>query len=108
MKQIEHHVETYLGDIIVYCIAIARNIIYIQRKILTYMSMILKLTEKRKDGRLFHLSASKENFQRFTIICRKPHVASSICLRATIFQNSKLTLCTHGMRLYVDIQIKEC
>jgi hypothetical protein len=27
--------------------------------------------------------------------CRKPHVSSSICLRATIFQNSKGTLWTH-------------
>jgi hypothetical protein len=37
----------------------------------------------------------KENFQSFTVICRKPHVASSICLRATIFQNPKGTLWTH-------------
>jgi hypothetical protein len=43
------------------------------------------MTEKRKDGRLFYLSASK-NFQSFTIICLKPRMASSICLRATIFK----------------------
>jgi hypothetical protein len=51
-----------------------------------------QLTEKHKDGRLFHLSASEKNFQSFAVICRKPHVASSICLRATIFQNSEWTL----------------
>jgi hypothetical protein len=34
----------------------------------------------------------KKNFQTFTVICRKPHVASSICLRATIFQNPEGTL----------------
>jgi hypothetical protein len=28
------------------------------------------------------------------MICRKPHVASSICLRATIFQNPEGTLWT--------------
>jgi hypothetical protein len=33
-----------------------------------------RLTEKCKDGRLFHLSASKKNFQSFAVICRKPHV----------------------------------
>jgi hypothetical protein len=54
-----------------------------------------RLTEKRKDGRLFHLSASKKNFQSVAVICRKPHVASSICLRATIFQNPEWTLWTH-------------
>jgi hypothetical protein len=27
--------------------------------------------------------------------CRKPHMASSICLRATIFHNPEWTLCTH-------------
>jgi hypothetical protein len=36
-----------------------------------------------------------KNFQSFTVICRKPHVASSICLRATIFQNPEGTLWTH-------------
>jgi hypothetical protein len=34
-------------------------------------------------------------FQSFTVICRKPHVASSICLCTTIFQNPKWTLWTH-------------
>jgi hypothetical protein len=29
------------------------------------------------------------------MICPKPHVASSICLRATIFQNPEGTLRTH-------------
>jgi hypothetical protein len=37
----------------------------------------------------------KKNFQSFTVICRKPHVLSSICLRATIFQNPEGTLWTH-------------
>jgi hypothetical protein len=36
----------------------------------------------------------RKNFQSSTVICRKPHVASSICLRATIFQNPK-GLCGH-------------
>jgi hypothetical protein len=54
-----------------------------------------QLTEKCKDGRLFHLSESKRNFKSFAVICRKPHVASSICLRATIFQNPEWTLWTH-------------
>jgi hypothetical protein len=36
-----------------------------------------------------------QNFQSFTMICRKPHMASSICLSATIFQNPKGTLWTH-------------
>jgi hypothetical protein len=29
-----------------------------------------QLTEKRKDGRLFHLSTSKKDFQCFAVICR--------------------------------------
>jgi hypothetical protein len=37
---------------------------------------------------------SVKNFRTFTMICRKPHVASSICLRATIFQNPEGTLWT--------------
>jgi hypothetical protein len=61
-----------------------------------------QLTEKRKDGRLFHLSASKKkNFQSFAVIYRKPHVANSICLRATIFENPEWTLWTDCM-LKVD------
>jgi hypothetical protein len=35
-----------------------------------------------------------KHYQSFTMICRKPHVASSICLRATIFQNPEGTLWT--------------
>jgi hypothetical protein len=31
------------------------------------------------------------------MICRKPHMASSICLRATIFQNPEGTLWTNGI-----------
>jgi hypothetical protein len=54
-----------------------------------------QLTEKRKYGRLCHLLAGRKNFQIFTMICRNPDVASSICLRATIFQNSEGTLWTH-------------
>jgi hypothetical protein len=54
-----------------------------------------QLTEKRKDGHLFHLLTAKKTFQSFTVICLKPHVASSICLRATIFQNPEGTLWTH-------------
>jgi hypothetical protein len=34
-------------------------------------------------------------FQSFTVFCRKPNLASSICLRATIFQNPEGTLWTH-------------
>jgi hypothetical protein len=36
-----------------------------------------------------------KKFQSFTMICHKPHVASSICLRTTIFQNLEGTLWTH-------------
>jgi hypothetical protein len=45
----------------------------------------------------------KKNFQGFAVICRKPHVASSICLRGTIFQNPEWTL----WRLYVCLVIME-
>jgi hypothetical protein len=41
------------------------------------------------------LLRSVKNFQSFNMICRKPHVASSICLRAIIFQNPEGTLWTH-------------
>jgi hypothetical protein len=41
------------------------------------------------------VGGKKKNFQSFTVICRKPHVASSICLRATFFQNPEGTLWTH-------------
>jgi hypothetical protein len=56
-----------------------------------------QLIEKRKDGRLCQSVGGKKekNFQSFTMICRKPHMASSICLRATIFQNHEGTLWTH-------------
>jgi hypothetical protein len=37
----------------------------------------------------------QKNFQSFTMICRKPHMASSICLHATSFQNPVGTLWTH-------------
>jgi hypothetical protein len=36
-----------------------------------------------------------KNFQSFTMIYRKPHMASSICLRATIFKQPEGTLWTH-------------
>jgi hypothetical protein len=45
------------------------------------------------------LLRSVKNFQSFTVICRKPHVASSICLSATIFQNPKETLWTHCSKI---------
>jgi hypothetical protein len=54
-----------------------------------------QVTETRKDGLVFHMSASGKNFQSFAVICRKTHVAGSICLRATIFQNPECTLWTH-------------
>jgi hypothetical protein len=57
-----------------------------------------QLTEKRKYGRLCHLLVAEKNFQSFTVICRKPHVASSICLRATIVQNPEGT-CGHTVLL---------
>jgi hypothetical protein len=45
------------------------------------------------------LLRSVKNFQSFTVICRKPYMSSSICLRATIFQNPEGTLWTHCMSL---------
>ncbi|PNF14255.1 hypothetical protein B7P43_G12204, partial [Cryptotermes secundus] len=36
----------------------------------------------------------------FTMICCKPHVASSICLCATIFQNPNRTLWTHCTKFH--------
>jgi hypothetical protein len=39
-------------------------------------------------------ACGKKSFQSFTVICRKPRVASSICWSATIFQNPK-GLCGH-------------
>jgi hypothetical protein len=36
----------------------------------------------------------QKNFHSFTVICRKPRMASSICLRATIFQIPEGTLWT--------------
>jgi hypothetical protein len=50
-----------------------------------------QLTENRKDGRLYHLLAA-EKVPEFIMIYCKPHMASSICLRATIFQNTEGTL----------------
>jgi hypothetical protein len=50
------------------------------------------------------VGGKKKNFQSFTVICRKPHVASSIYLRATIFQNPEGTLwthCTAAVNLYL-------
>ncbi|PNF35847.1 hypothetical protein B7P43_G09402, partial [Cryptotermes secundus] len=35
------------------------------------------------------------HIKSFTMICHEPHVDSSICLHATIFQNPKGTLWTH-------------
>jgi hypothetical protein len=37
---------------------------------------------------------------------RKPHVASSICLCATIFQNPEWTLWTHCIQIYVHYVVK--
>jgi hypothetical protein len=60
------------------------------------------LTKKCKDDHLCHLlAAERKHFQSLAIICRKPHVASSICLRAKIFQNPEGTLWTHGIMSYV-------
>jgi hypothetical protein len=36
------------------------------------------------------------------MIYRKPHMASSICLRATIFQNPEGTLWSHGTILVLS------
>jgi hypothetical protein len=44
------------------------------------------------------LGGKKNNFQSFTIICRKPHAASTIFLRVTIFQNPEGTLWTYCIR----------
>jgi hypothetical protein len=45
------------------------------------------------------LLRSVKNFHSFAVICHKPHVATSICLRATIFQNPEWTLWTHCILL---------
>jgi hypothetical protein len=73
---------------------LSRNAISNKARVPAQSPFHKQLTEKRKDSRLFHLLASRKNFQSFAVICRKPHVASSICLRATIFQNSEWTLWT--------------
>jgi hypothetical protein len=49
------------------------------------------------------LLRSVKTFQSFTVFCRKPHVASSICLRATIFQNPEGTHCA-----IIYIKITNC
>jgi hypothetical protein len=48
--------------------------------------------------------SKKKNFQSFTVICRKPHVASSICLRPTIFRNPDWP-CGHPVCLSGDNRI---
>jgi hypothetical protein len=48
---------------------------------------------------------SKENFQSFTMIHRKPHEASSICLRSIIFQNPEGTLWTHCSFLPLPLNV---
>jgi hypothetical protein len=53
-----------------------------------------QLTEKQKMSAYANLLAAKR-FQSFTMICRKPHMARSICFRATIFQNPEGTLWSH-------------
>jgi hypothetical protein len=49
------------------------------------------------------LLRSVKNFQSFTVICRKPHMASSICLRTTILQNPEGTLWTHCTKLLIGV-----
>jgi hypothetical protein len=56
-----------------------------------------QLTDKRKDGRFCHLFTEEKYFQNFTMICRKPYVASPISFRATIFQTPEGTLWTYGI-----------
>jgi hypothetical protein len=63
------------------------------------LSFHKKLTEKRKDDCLCHLLAAKK-VKNFTMICRKQHMVSSICLRATIFRNPEGTLWTHCTTQY--------
>jgi hypothetical protein len=46
------------------------------------------------------LLRSVKNFQSFAVICHKPHMASSICLRATIFQKPRVD--------FVDILYCSC
>jgi hypothetical protein len=46
-------------------------------------------------------------FQSFAVIYCKPHVASSICLRATIFQNPEWTLWTHCTSI-APLKLQKC
>jgi hypothetical protein len=48
------------------------------------------------------IASEKKNFRSFNIICRKPHMASSICLRGTILQNPEGTLWTHCTSVVVE------
>jgi hypothetical protein len=57
---------------------------------------------------IHHLHTSRSTevskiFQSFTVICCKPHLASSICLRATIFQNPEGTLWTHCTMRVIEV-----
>jgi hypothetical protein len=45
-----------------------------------------------------HLVGGKKNFQSFTVICRKPHVASWICCAPQFFKTPK-GLCGHTVVL---------
>jgi hypothetical protein len=64
-------------------------------------SFYKQLTEKRNDGRLCHLLVAKILLE-FHYDLPQTHMASSICLRATIFQNREGTLWTHSTLLEPD------
>jgi hypothetical protein len=51
-------------------------------------------------------SFAVKNFQSFNMICRKLHMASSICLNATIFQNPEGTLRIHYMFRFLTACIR--
>ncbi|PNF41594.1 hypothetical protein B7P43_G11562 [Cryptotermes secundus] len=73
---------------------------YLKTRIKNAISSIpadmLHRTWQELEYRLDVLRATKgELIESFTMICHKPHVASSICLRDTIIQNPDGTLWTH-------------
>jgi hypothetical protein len=55
----------------------------------------------------YSICPHKKKFHSFTIICRKPHVASAINLRVSIFQNPQWTLWTHCIIFQCCMKITE-
>jgi hypothetical protein len=73
----------------------AKALDHLCRSIFLEMSCLGKRVPAYPNEVEHHLVGGKKNFQSFTVIFRNPHVASSICLRATIFQNPEGTLWKH-------------